>query len=86
MRQFDQCPLVTAPEANVPWKEALQTYGKCPSDHADLEQPPLLQLFNPADDPGETKNLAGDRPDRVREKLLLSDPSSKTVGALLVWF
>ncbi len=62
-------PFATAPEADVAWKGAIQTYGKSPADHAELEQQPFLQLFNLANDPGETKNLAGDQPDRVREMI-----------------
>lgn len=57
MRQFDRCPFATAPEADVAWKEAVQTYGKCPGDHAELEHPPFLQLFNLADRPSRDQGV-----------------------------
>ena len=59
-------PFATAPESDLAWKEAVRTYGKSPADHAELEQPPFLQLFHLTDDPGEANDLAAEQPDRVR--------------------
>ena len=56
----------TEPESGAAWKAAIETYGKKPANHAELEQPPFLQLFNLADDPRETTNVAAKNPDRVK--------------------
>ncbi|MEM7600921.1 MAG: arylsulfatase, partial [Verrucomicrobiota bacterium] len=59
-------PFATPPSADDAWQKALQVYGKKPTDHTELEQPPFLQLFNLETHPGETTNLAADHPDRVK--------------------
>lgn len=56
----------TAPNSDDAWRAAVKEFGRAPKDHAELEQPPFLQLFHLGQDPGETMNLAAEHPDRVR--------------------
>lgn len=51
------------PDANFSWA-ALLREAKLPPEDADREQ---VELFNLAEDPGETSNLAAARPELVRE-------------------
>ena len=50
-------PFFTEPEADAAWRSALKAFGRKPMSADELEQPPFLQLFNLAKDPGETTNL-----------------------------
>jgi arylsulfatase A len=59
----------TEPEADTAWRAAIESFGRKPRSAEELEQPPFLQLFNLADDPGETTNLAAEHPERVREMI-----------------
>ncbi|MCA9173006.1 MAG: arylsulfatase [Planctomycetales bacterium] len=49
------------------WRAARKTFGRAPKSEEDLAQAPFVQLFNLKDDPGESRNLAAEHPDRVRE-------------------
>ena len=62
-------PFFTAPEADAAWRQAVETYGRKVRTPEELEQPPFLQLFNLASDPGETDNVAAHHPDRIRDML-----------------
>jgi len=57
------------PTRESAWRDAVKRFGRTPRSHEELQQAPFLQLFNLADDPGESKNLAADHPDRVREMI-----------------
>jgi arylsulfatase A len=59
----------TEPHSDAAWKAAIEEFGRKPADHAELEQPPFLQLFHLAEDPGETTNLAARHPDRVKRMI-----------------
>ncbi len=56
----------TNPDSDTAWQDAIKAFGRKPKNHAELEQPPFLQLFHLGDDPGETNNLAAEHPERVR--------------------
>ncbi|HBO51549.1 MAG TPA: hypothetical protein DD471_06160, partial [Planctomycetes bacterium] len=56
-----------SPPQEEAWKKALAAYGKTPSNRKELERAPFVQLFRLDRDPGETKNLAADHPEKVRE-------------------
>lgn len=62
-------PFSSDPDADTAWREAIQTFGRKPKNHAELEQPPFLQLFHLEDDPGETTNLAAEHPERVGDMI-----------------
>ena len=49
------------------WKQAVAAYGKKVANRDELFQPPFVQLFNLADDPSETTNVAADHPEKIRE-------------------
>ena len=53
------------------WRQALDTFGRRPRNHGELAQAPFVQLFNLETDPGETRNLAAEQPEKVRELLSL---------------
>ena len=40
-------------------------------NHDEVKQAPFVQLFDLATDPSETKNLAGENPDKVKHMLAL---------------
>lgn len=54
------------PLPEVAWRKAVEKFGRTP-ERADLRNTPFVQLFNLKDDPTESKNLAEDRPDLVKE-------------------
>jgi len=56
-----------SPPQEEAWKKALADYGKKPADRKELERAPFVQLFRLDRDPGETKNLAADHPEKVKE-------------------
>jgi len=56
-----------SPPQEEAWKKALADYGKKPANRKELERAPFVQLFRLDRDPGETKNLAADHPEKVRE-------------------
>jgi len=62
-------PFFTEPEADAAWRSAVKAFGRKPMSADELEQPPFLQLFNLAKDPGETTNLAAAHPERIREMI-----------------
>ena len=62
-------PFATAPKFEDAWRQAMQSYGKSPTTHAELEQPPFLQLYHLAVDPEERTNLAAEEPNRVKEMI-----------------
>jgi arylsulfatase A-like enzyme len=49
------------------WKTAIGAYGKKLQSREELFQPAFVQLFNLADDPGETTDVAASHPDRIRD-------------------
>jgi len=53
------------------WRAAKDAFGRRPKSHAELAQAPFVQLFNLRDDPGESKNLAAEHPEKVRALLRL---------------
>ncbi len=55
------------PKRDDAWRQALKSFGRVPQSHDDLLNPKFVQLFNLADDPGETNNVASQRMDKVRE-------------------
>lgn len=59
----------TTPDADTAWREAIDSFGRKPTNHEELEQPPFLQLFHLDDDPGETTNLAAEHPERVKSMI-----------------
>ena len=59
----------TIPDADTAWRAAIESFGRKPTNHAELEQPPFLQLFHLGDDPGETTNLAAEQPERVESMI-----------------
>ena len=56
-----------SPPQEEAWKKALGDYGKKPANRKELERAPFVQLFRLDSDPGETKNLAADHPEKVKE-------------------
>ncbi len=56
-----------SPPQEEAWKKALADYGKKPANRKELERAPFVQLFRLDSDPGETKNLAADQPEKVKE-------------------
>lgn len=62
-------PFASEPDADAAWRAAIDAFGRRPRNEAELEQPPFLQLFHLGDDPGETKNLAAQQPERFRTML-----------------
>ena len=56
-----------SPPQEEAWKKALGDYGKKPANRKELERAPFVQLFRLDRDPGETKNLAADQPEKVKE-------------------
>ena len=56
-----------SPPQEEAWKKALGDYGKKPANRKELERAPFVQLFRLDRDPGETKNLAADHPEKVKE-------------------
>lgn len=58
------------PRSEDAWRKAVENAGQV-RRREQLSQPAYVQLFNLADDPGETKNLAAAEPQRVREMLKL---------------
>lgn len=56
------------PKTEDAWKDAVTAFGRTPQK-SDLFQAPFVQLFNLENDPGETQNLAAEKPEKV-EKLL----------------
>lgn len=74
------------PSSATAWKQARDTFGRG-ATRSDLTQAPFVQLFDLSTDPGESNNLAGDHPDRVRKMVRIlekqiSDGRS-TAGAAL---
>ncbi len=69
------------------WPAAVKAYGKNPKSHRELAQAPFVQLFNLAQDPGETNNLAAKHPDRVTKMVAtaqaLIDQGRSTRGPAL---
>jgi len=55
------------PKLQDAWKKAIAAYGRKVKDHKELLQAPFVQLFDLAQDPGETVNLAASNPDKVAE-------------------
>jgi hypothetical protein len=51
------------PPANFSWADLLRE-SKLPPEDAQREQ---IELFNLADDPGESRNLAAEKPELVRD-------------------
>ena len=56
-----------SPPQEEAWKKALGDYGKKPANRKELERAPFVQLFRLDRDPGETKNLAAEHPEKVEE-------------------
>ncbi len=56
-----------SPPQEDAWKKALAAYGKTPANRKELEKAPFVQLFRLDRDPGETKNLAAEHPEKVKE-------------------
>jgi arylsulfatase A-like enzyme len=56
-----------SPPQEEAWKKALAAYGKTPANRKELEKAPFVQLFRLDRDPGETKNLAAEHPEKVKE-------------------
>lgn len=56
----------TLPVPSEAWSDALDKFGPAPKAE-DLRKAPFVQLFNLERDVGETENLAGVRPDIVRQ-------------------
>jgi arylsulfatase A-like enzyme len=67
------------PNATFSWADLLRE-SKLPPEDATRES---LELFNLADDPGETRNLASDRPDVVRELRARYDAYAKQAVPLV---
>jgi len=69
------------------WPAAVKAYGKNPKSHKELAQAPFVQLFNLAQDPGETNNLAAKHPARVTKMVAtaqaLIDQGRSTRGPAL---
>ena len=69
------------------WPAAVKAYGKNPKSHRELAQAPFVQLFNLAQDPGETNNLAAKHPARVTKMVAtaqaLIDQGRSTRGPAL---
>lgn len=59
----------TEPESEEAWKVAIEKWGRKPANHEELENPVFVQLYDLGKDPGETRNLAEENPDRVRAML-----------------
>lgn len=61
---------------NVPpsaraWKDAVRRFGRAPRTPEEFEAAPFVQLYNLADDVSETRNEAGQHPDKVRRMIRL---------------
>ena len=54
------------------WKQAVQEFGRTPN-RSDLRNTSFVQLFNLKDDPTESKNLAAERPELVKELFAILD-------------
>ena len=54
------------PAAKDAWAAALEQFGREPKGR-ELMQAPFIQLYRLTDDPGETRNLAAEDPERVAE-------------------
>ncbi len=59
----------TEPRSEDAWKQAVARFGRNPRNHAELETAEFLQLYHLRNDPGETTNLAAEKPDVVRKML-----------------
>lgn len=62
--------LGNSPTWDEAWRTARERFGK-PATRGDLASTQFIQLFNLADDVGESRNLAGDHPQKVKELLTL---------------
>ena len=62
--------LGNTPTWNDAWQSARKQFGKA-ATREDLVSAPFIQLFNLADDPGESRNLATNQPEKVSELLRL---------------
>jgi arylsulfatase A-like enzyme len=58
-----------SPKSADAWRAAVESFGKRPRSQPDLEQAPFVQLFRLDKDPGETKNVAAEHPEKVRQLL-----------------
>ncbi|MEM0970689.1 MAG: arylsulfatase, partial [Verrucomicrobiota bacterium] len=52
------------PGSEEAWQAAIETFGRKPT-RGELLQAPFLQLYHLESDPGETKNLASQHPERI---------------------
>lgn len=55
------------PKHQQAWRDAVEAFGRPPKSRDELLDPAFVQLFNLTDDPGETRNLAAERMDKVKE-------------------
>ena len=67
-----QLPLTIPAEVREAYREALAKFGRSPK-LGDLKRAPFVQLFNLAEDPSESNNLAAAHPDLVNELFALFD-------------
>ena len=59
------------PTLQEAWKKAMKVYGRKVRKRDELLQAPFVQLFDLARDPGETTNLAAERPQKVAQLVAL---------------
>lgn len=57
------------PESDEAWRNALGAFGGKPANHEELWNANFVQLYDLESDPGETKDLAADFPERALKML-----------------
>ena len=62
-------PFATEPRSEDAWKEAIEKFGRKPANPKELANPAFVQLYDLSKDPGETRNLAAESPERVKRML-----------------
>ncbi|MBD3675048.1 MAG: arylsulfatase [Planctomycetaceae bacterium] len=64
------------PRTQDAWKSAVESAGRV-TDPRELLKAPYVQLFNLSDDPSESKNLAAEHPEKVREMFAIFETAIK---------
>ncbi len=62
-------PFFSEPKSEDAWETAIETFGRKPANHKELENPAFLQLFDLERDPGETTDRSAEDPGRVKKML-----------------